>query len=38
VAEAVDEIRTAERLYPDSTYIQSISRLLEQRSAGIPFK
>jgi len=38
VKEAQDEIRSAERLYPDNTYTHSISRLLEQRSAGIPFK
>jgi tetratricopeptide (TPR) repeat protein len=38
VDEAQKEIRTAERLYPDNTYIHSISRLLEQRNAGIPFK
>jgi len=38
VEEAQNEIRAAERLYPDNTYIHSISRLLEQRSAGIPFK
>jgi len=38
VAEAMDEIRIAERFYPDSAYVQSISRLLEQRNSGIPFK
>jgi Flp pilus assembly protein TadD len=38
VEEAQNEIRNAERLYPDNTYIHSISRLLEQRRAGIPFK
>lgn len=38
VEEAQSEIRAAERLYPDNTYTHSISRLLEQRSAGIPFK
>ncbi len=38
VKEAQAEIRAAERLYPDDSYVHSVSRLLEQRSAGIPFK
>jgi hypothetical protein len=38
VSEAQDEIRQAVRLYPASTYVHSIARLFEQRSAGIPFK
>ena len=38
VKEAQDEIRMSERFYPENTYTHSISRLLEQRSAGIPFK
>lgn len=38
VESALDEIRTAQRLFPDSTHIQSIAKLLEQRRAGIPLK
>lgn len=36
VEEALEEIRIAQRLYPDSAYVQSISVLLTKRSAGIP--
>ena len=38
VEEALDEIRTAQRLYPDSTYFQSIARALRKRNAAVPFK
>ena len=38
VTEAQNEIRNAQRLYPESAYVHSIAKLLEQRSAGIPFK
>jgi len=31
VEEALEEIRIAQQLYPDSTYVQSIARLLERR-------
>lgn len=31
VDDALAELRAAQRLYPDSTYIQSIARLMEQR-------
>jgi Flp pilus assembly protein TadD len=38
VESALEEIRTAQRLYPDSTNIHAIAKLLEQRRAGIPIK
>jgi tetratricopeptide (TPR) repeat protein len=38
VESALEEIRSAQRLFPDSTHIQSIAKLLEQRRAGIPLK
>ena len=38
LGEAWFKNHTAERLYPDNSQSQAISRLLEQRLAGIPFK
>jgi tetratricopeptide (TPR) repeat protein len=35
VEDARAELRVAERLHPDSTYIQAIARLLEKRKTGI---
>jgi len=35
VEEAIKEVRVAQRLYPDSTYIQAVARLLEKRNSGI---
>jgi tetratricopeptide (TPR) repeat protein len=35
---ALDQIRTAQRLYPDSTNIHAIARLLEQRWSGVRTK
>ena len=35
VEEAITELRVAQRLYPDSAYIQAVARLLEKRNSGI---
>ena len=35
VEEAITELRVAQRLDPDSTYIQAVARLLEKRNSGI---
>ena len=34
VDDALEELRVAQRLHPDSTYIQAIARLLQKRKAG----
>jgi tetratricopeptide (TPR) repeat protein len=38
VEEAFDEIRVAQSLYPDSSDLESISRILGRRLAGLPLK
>jgi hypothetical protein len=35
IEDARAQLRVAERLYPDSTYVQAVARLLDKRKAGI---